>query len=126
MLLSGAGQSLYKHSCSVYPTLTPKMAMKICSKYKFSEVKALHWEQFATEAALSTAQVKKRILDIAKRLPNLARATQARFDGQGKSHPIIDRIVTLIAQLCAPTTGRLTAPRVVGRARTPLNPPWPA
>ena len=53
------------------------MAMKIGSKCKFSEVMARHWEQFAKEAALSPAQAKKRILEIAKRLPDLARTIQA-------------------------------------------------
>ena len=102
---------LYDALCTaVYPTLTDKMAMKIGSKYKFSEVMARHWEQFAAEAALSPAQVKKRILDIAKRLPDLARATQATFQSQGNAHPIIDQIVTLIDQRCALTIGRLTAP----------------
>jgi len=102
---------LYDALCTaVYPTLTEKMAMKIGSKYKFSEVFARHWEQFAIEAALSPPQVKKRILDIAKRLPDLARATQATFLSQGNSHPIIDRIVTLIDQRCALTIRRLTVP----------------
>ena len=41
-------------STAVYPTLTQKMAMKIGSKYKFSEVQARHWEQFA-EGAGQTA-----------------------------------------------------------------------
>ena len=85
------------------------MATNIGSRYKFSEVMARHWEQFAAEAALSPAQVKKRILDIAKRLPDLARATQATFQSQGNAHPIIDQIVTLIDQRCALTIGRLTA-----------------
>jgi len=102
---------LYDALCTaVYPTLTDKMAMKIGSKYKFSEVQARHWEQFATEAAVSPAQVKKRIVDIAKRLPGLARATQAMFQGEGNSHPIIGQIVTLIEQRCALTIRRLTAP----------------
>ena len=102
---------LYDALCTaVYPTLSDKMAMKIGSKYKFPEVMARHWEQFAAEAALSPAQVKKRILDIAKRLPDLARATQATFQSQGNAHPIIDQIVTLIDQRCALTIGRLTAP----------------
>ena len=101
---------LYDALCTaVYPTLTDKMAMKIGSKYKFSEVMARHWEQFAAEAALSPAQVKKRILDIAKRLPDLAHATQATFQSQGNAHPIIEQIVTLIDQRCALTIGRLTA-----------------
>lgn len=101
---------LYDALCTaVYPTLTEKMAMKIGSKYKFSEVMARHWEQFAVDAALSPAQVKKRILDIAKRLPDLARATQAIFQAQGNSHPVIDQIVALIDQRCALTMRRLTA-----------------
>ena len=101
---------LYDALCTaVYPTLTEKMAMKIGRKYKFSEVMARHWEQFALEAALSPAQVKKRILDIAKRLPDLARATQAAFQGQGYRHPVINQIVALIDQRCTLTIRRLTA-----------------
>lgn len=100
---------LYDALCTaVYPTLTDKMAMKIGSKYKFSEVMARHWEQFATEAALSPAQVKKRILEIARNLPDLARATQTTFLNQGKQHPIIDQIVKLIEQRCTLTIRRLT------------------
>ena len=101
---------LYDALCTaVYPALTEKMAMKIGSKYKFSEVMVRHWEQFALDAALSPAQVKKRILDIAKRLPDLARATQAIFQAQGTSHPVSDQIVALIDQRCALTMRRLTA-----------------
>ena len=104
---------LYDALCTaVYPTLTDKMAMKIGSKYKFSEVQARHWAQFATEAALSPAQVKKRILDIAKRLPDLARATQAKMQAVGNIHPVISEIVTLIDQRCALTIRRFTAPQV--------------
>jgi serine/threonine-protein kinase HipA len=117
LLYTPAGAALtplYDALCTaVYPTLTDKMAMKIGSKYKFSEMMARHWEQFATEAALSPAQVKKRILDIAKRLPNLTRTTQANFQSQGNSHPIIDQIVALIDQRCALTIRRLTAPTFI-------------
>ena len=115
LLYTPAGAALtplYDALCTaVYPTLTDNMAMKIGSQYKFSEVMARHWEQFAKEAALSPAQVKKRILDIAKRLPDLARTTQAIFQSQGHHHPVIDQIVTLIDQRCALTLRRLTAPR---------------
>ncbi len=54
--MRGAGQSknaaptlapLYDMLCTVaYDHLTPKMAMKLGSTYKFSEVQARHWEQF--------------------------------------------------------------------------------
>ena len=106
---------IYDALCTaVYPTLTDKMAMKTGSSYKFSEVMARHWEQFALDAALSPAQVKKRILDIAKRLPDLARATQATFQSLGNSHAIIDQIVTLIDQRCALTIRRLTVKKASG------------
>lgn len=104
---------LYDALCTaVYPTLTEKMAMRIGGKYKFSEVMARHWEQFALDAALSPAQVKKRILDIARRLPDVARATQAALQSQGNGHPIIEQIVTLIEQRCALTIRRLTTQKV--------------
>ena len=104
---------LYDVLCTaVYPRLTDKMAMKIGSKYKFSEVQARHWVQFANDAQLSPAQVKKRILDIAKRLPNLARSTQADLEAQGNGHPTLGKIVTLIDQRCTLTIRRLTAPEV--------------
>ncbi len=95
-------------STAVYPDLSDKMAMKIGSKYKFADVQARHWEQFAIAAALSPAQVKKRILDIARRLPELARATQVAMDVEGIGHAILGRIVMLIEQRCALTIGRLT------------------
>lgn len=95
-------------STAVYPDLSDKMAMKIGSKYKFAEVQARHWEQFALAAALSPSQVRKRILDIAKRMPDLARATRATMDAEGNSHAILGKIVTLIDQRCTLTVRRLT------------------
>ena len=97
-------------STAVYPHLTDKMAMKIGGKYRFTEVMARHWEQFARDAGLSPAQVKRRILEIARRLPGLARDTQARFDAQGHSHAILGQIVALTAQRCDLTIRRLTTP----------------
>ena len=97
-------------STAAYPHLTDKMAMKIGGNYRFTEVMARHWEQFARDAGLSPAQVKRRILEIARRLPDLARDTLARFDAQGDSHPILGQIVALTAQRCDLTIRRLTAP----------------
>ena len=122
LLYSRAGTvltPLYDALCTaVYPTLTEKMAMKIGSKYKFSEVQARHWEQFAAEAALSPAQVKRRVVAIAKRLPDLSRATHAAFQTRGHSHAVIDKIVKLIDQRCALTIRRLSTPHAVKPALT--------
>jgi len=97
-------------STAVYPRLTEKMAMKLGGKYRFSEVMARHWGQFASEAGLSPAQVRKRVLDLARRLPELARGILAGFDTHGYGHPVLNQIVALVEQRCALTTRRLTEP----------------
>ena len=64
-------------STAVYPNLTPKMAMKIGSKYKFNEVQARHWDQFAKAVGLGKAQARKRILALANSMPITARQLQS-------------------------------------------------
>ena len=93
-------------STAVYAHLTPKMAMKLGSKYKFTEVQARHWEQFAQAAGLSKAQTRKRVLRMAQDLPRVAGELQLSppFAGQ----PIVSGIVALIAQRSALTVRRLT------------------
>lgn len=97
-------------STAVYPTLTPKMAMKIGSKYKFSEVQARHWDQFAEGAGFTKAQAKRRILELAKSLPATARKLQSA-PGQGfAGNTVVQQINALIEQRCALTIRRLTDP----------------
>ena len=88
-------------STAVYPTLTPMMAMKIGSKYKFSEVQARHWDQFAAGAGLARAQVKRRILELAKSLPPTARTLQSAPGHSFAGNAVVERIVVLIEQRCA-------------------------
>lgn len=95
-------------STAVYPDLTPKMAMKLGSKYLFSEVQARHWEQFAEAAGLAKAQTRKRVLELAKRLPVTARKLQVAPEFVGRA--IVERILTLIEQRAELTVRRLTAP----------------
>jgi serine/threonine-protein kinase HipA len=95
-------------STAVYPRLSEKMAMKLGAKYRFSDVLARHWGQFASEAGLSPALVRKRVLDISRRLPELARGILAGFETHGYGHPVLNQIVTLVEQRCALTTRRLT------------------
>lgn len=99
-------------STAVYPTLTPNMAMKIGSKYKFSEVQAQHWDQFAESAGLARAQTKRRILALAQSLPLTARKLQLQSDaGRGfAGNALVKRIMALIEQRCALTIRRLTNP----------------
>jgi serine/threonine-protein kinase HipA len=97
-------------STAVYPNLTPKMAMKIGSKYKFSEVQARHWDQFAQAVGLSKAQARKRILACAKSMPTTARELQSDPKRGFTGHGVVEQLVILIAQRCALTVRRLSEP----------------
>ena len=98
---------LYDMLCTVvYDHLSPKMAMKLGSKYKFAKVHARHWEQFAQDAGLSKAQTKKRVLKIAQQLPTVARGLRAKQPFAGRS--LINKMVKLIDQRAALTIRRLT------------------
>jgi len=96
-------------STAVYPKLTDKMAMKIGSQYKFSQVQARHWEQFAQAAGLSPAQVKKRILALARQLPAEAASLRSVFAMRNLDHDILGEIVSLIERRCQLTCKRLQA-----------------
>jgi len=97
-------------STAVYPTLAQKMAMKIGSKYKFSEVQARHWEQFAEGVGFTKAQAKRRILELAKLLPATARKLQSDPGHSFSGKAVVEQIITLIEQRCALTIRRLTDP----------------
>ena len=97
-------------STAVYPTLTPKMAMKIGSKYKFSEVQVRHWDQLAQSVGMTKAQTKKRILELAKSLPAVARKLQSDPGFSFAGHTVVEQINVLIEQRCALTIRRLTDP----------------
>jgi serine/threonine-protein kinase HipA len=106
-------------STAVYPTLSPRMAMKIGSKYKFSEVQARHWEQFAENAGLTKAQAKRRILELAKSLPVTARNLQSASEHGFARSAVVDEINALIEQRCALTIRRLTNPAAESGAAEP-------
>jgi len=102
---------LYDALCTAaYPELSDRMAMKVGSKYRFADLYSRHWAQFASEAGLSPAQVKKALKRTAERLPELARQTQAQLAGQGHQHAVITQIGKLIDNRCATTLRRWAMP----------------
>ena len=109
-------------STAVYPALTPKMAMKIGSKYKFSEVQARHWDQFAEAAGLAKAQAKRRVLSLAKSLPASARKLQSEPGHNFAGNGVVERINALIEQRCALTIRRLTDPAAESEAAAKRHP----
>ena len=99
---------LYDLLCTaVYPTLTAKMAMKLGSKYRFSEVQSRHWEKFAEAAGLSWAQTRKRVTRMAAQLPSMARRLQA--EAAYRDAALIGDIANLIEQRCDLSLRRFTA-----------------
>ena len=99
---------LYDLLCTaVYPTLTAKMAMKLGSKYRFSEVQSRHWEKFAEAAGLSWAQTRKRVIRMAAQLPSMARRMQA--EDAYRDEALIGDIANLIEQRCDLILSRFTA-----------------
>jgi len=95
-------------STAVYQTLTPKMAMKIGSKYKFSEIRTRHWDQFSGSAGLNQAQTRRRILELAQSLPKTARQLQLQKEPGFAENPLVEQIIALIEQRAALTIRRLT------------------
>jgi serine/threonine-protein kinase HipA len=93
-------------STAVYSDLSDKMAMKIGSKYRFDELHARHWVQMAEAAQLGAPQLKRRVLEIAGKLPRLAIGLQTQFEAKGWGHPIIAQICSLIEERCKTTADR--------------------
>ena len=95
-------------STAVYPTLTQKMAMKIGSKYRFSELQARHWLQFAEDVGLAKAPARRRILELARALPIAARELQLAPGRGFVGNLLVERIIAVLEQRCALTIRRLT------------------
>ncbi|MDD4963094.1 MAG: type II toxin-antitoxin system HipA family toxin [Gallionella sp.] len=97
---------LYDTLCTaIYPNLSPKMAMKLGSKYRYDDVFPRHWDQFASDAGLSKAQTRKRVQTLASALPPAAR--QLQTDPRFVASPVVEAIVQFIEQRAEMTLRRL-------------------
>jgi serine/threonine-protein kinase HipA len=83
-------------STAVYPELDRKMAMKIGGEYRPDYVRRRHVDRFAAEAGLGVAAVRRRMLSLAGRAPDSARALRERAGDDAA--PTLDRIVEVIVQ----------------------------
>jgi serine/threonine-protein kinase HipA len=95
-------------STAIYPELSSKMAMKLGSKYKFNEVQARHWDQFAKITSLSLPQTRKHILNLAQQLPTAARELQSLSTNEFNRSILVEKIIKLIEHRCALTTHLLS------------------
>lgn len=95
-------------STAVYPDLTRKMAMKIGSRYKFPEIQTRHWYQFAEKAGLAKSLFRRRVLELARVLPEKARVLQSDSGYGFTNSGIVKEVVALIEQRCALTIKRFS------------------
>jgi len=83
-------------STDVYPGLSPRLAMKIGGQDETAMIYPRHWERFAKEAGLAFPQVRRRLLDLAKELPEAARDVQRRFAADGLDRPVLSKVIATI------------------------------
>ena len=102
-------------STVVYPDLSQRFAMKIGDKYEIGELYPRHWERFAKDVGLAAPQVRRRLLDLARRLPERAREVQAQMSARGQSRPIVERVVGTIEERVRQITGRFNPNPQEGR-----------
>jgi serine/threonine-protein kinase HipA len=95
-------------STAIYPLLEKKMAMSVGGKYKFSELHAKHWEQFAADAGLSVSLTMQSLKALAKALPKQARALQNNDTVALADKATVETICQLIEHRCALTLKRLS------------------
>lgn len=103
-------RGILAHGIVVHPTLTPKVAMKIASRYKFSEVQTRHRDPFAESVGQSKVRSKRCILELAKTLPPIAHELRSVPRRGFAGNAIVERIIALTEQRCALTIRRFTDP----------------
>lgn len=92
-------------STTIYPELTEKMAMKIGSKYRFTDVHGRHWQAFAEESGLGVAGVRRMLVEMASTITDVAEQLAASEPYQGNA--TIAQIVGVIMK-----RSRLTVERI--------------
>ncbi|MBI1201834.1 MAG: type II toxin-antitoxin system HipA family toxin [Rhodopseudomonas sp.] len=97
---------LYGTMCTaIYPGERAGMAMKIGGTEDFAALAPRHWQRLARDAGLSAPQTRRRLIDMATRLPAAALTLRGDFEAYPNGLPVIDRIVALLTERCASTLG---------------------
>lgn len=80
-------------STVVYPGLSPKMAMKIGSRYRFDEVLPRHWEALASDVGLTPRAVHRRLRAMAQRIRDDADAVRTELAREHVESPLLEEII---------------------------------
>lgn len=75
-----------------------KMAMHVGGEYRPAYVRERHLERMAQETGMSPRLVRRRLVALARRAPDVAERTRARFQAELWWDPFLDAIVDTIAR----------------------------
>ncbi len=88
---------LYDLSSTVaYPALSTTMAMKVGGADRFDKLTPRHWEQFAIDAGLGPAQVRQRVIHLARSMPGLAHDVRSSLAPAKDDAAVLDSVVSTI------------------------------
>lgn len=87
-------------STTIYPKLSPKMAMKIGSKYLPGQVRIRHWQTLWHDAGFSENAARKRTIQFARKVTRILSDSPVKNDTQQAiAHGAISRAQRLTATL---------------------------
>jgi serine/threonine-protein kinase HipA len=75
-----------------------KLAMKVGSEYKLSQIGLRQWQKFAREARVDTDKLIERLIAMSKQLPDEANAALLRARDEGLAAAIVARLVTQLIE----------------------------
>jgi serine/threonine-protein kinase HipA len=73
-----------------------KLAMKIGGEYRLRNIASRNWQKFAGELRLDSAELSKRIKDMAISLSDHATEIEKKLESEGLSHAIIGRLAARV------------------------------
>ncbi|MFY9264339.1 MAG: type II toxin-antitoxin system HipA family toxin [Solirubrobacterales bacterium] len=80
--------------------LTAKLAMAIGGEYRAERLMRRHFDRFFEDCQLNAAPARRRIVELASRMPAAASALAEEFSASGWGGPTIDGIVELVHRRC--------------------------
>jgi serine/threonine-protein kinase HipA len=100
-------------STHAYPRLTTSMATAISGLFDPGALQPEHWRRWLRSLDLSTQRYEQRVSDLADRALVAAPEVRAWIQEQGLDHPVVTRIVALIAERAKRLRAVKQAPRKV-------------
>ena len=87
----------------IYKNLSPKMAMKMGSKYNPNLVAARHWEELCKKVGYSYRALKETLLNLIEVIMQAAMVERQHFKDRNGETKAIEDIVALLEKNCSRT-----------------------